>query len=460
MTIVPAPSSAARPAANAPVAAASPLLARPAGQLRGHLAAPGDKSISHRALILGASSVGETTISGLLEAGDVLATAGALSALGAGVERDGALWRLRGRGVGGLSEPDRVLDMGNSGTGSRLLMGLVASHPFISFFCGDASLSRRPMRRVIEPLAEIGATVWSRSGERLPLAIRGADDPLPIEHTLAVASAQVKSAILLAALNAPGLTTVHEPQPTRDHTERMLAHFGAEIACTDRADGGRTISLVGQPELTGQALSVPGDISSAAFPLVAALVIPGSGLTIEGVGVNPLRTGLLDTLAEMGASIRLSNARSLCGEPAADLVVEAGPLQGVEVPAERVPRMIDEFPILAVGAAFADGPTRMNGLAELRVKESDRLAAIVDGLAACGVETESGDDWLVVHGTCGAVRGGAQIAARYDHRIAMAFLVLGTAAREATGVDDATAIATSFPEFVPLMNGLGADIVA
>jgi 3-phosphoshikimate 1-carboxyvinyltransferase len=351
-----------------------------------------------------------------------------------------------------------VLDMGNSGTGARLLMGLVASHPFVSFFCGDASLSARPMRRVIEPLSEMGAMVWSRSGARLPLAVRGADDPLPIEHTLAVASAQVKSAILLAGLNTPGITSVHEPQPSRDHTERMLDYFGAEIVCTDREDGGRTISLVGQPELTGRALSVPGDVSSAAFPLVAALIVPGSRVTIAGVGINPLRTGLLDTLAEMGAGIGIANARSLCGEPAADLEVEATALHGVEVPAERVPRMIDEFPILAVAAACASGTTRMSGLGELRIKESDRLAAIAEGLAACGVRVESGEDWLVVHGSGGMVPGGARIGVRYDHRIAMAFLVLGTAAREAVAVDDASAIATSFPGFVPLMNGIGAAI--
>lgn len=441
-------------------AAAAPLRAEPAGPLRGELTAPGDKSISHRALILGASAVGETTIAGLLEAQDVLATARALAALGADIEREPGLWRVRGRGVGGLAEPDRVLDMGNSGTGARLLMGLVASHPFISFFGGDASLSARPMRRVIEPLEEIGACVWSRTGARLPLALRGAAEPLPIEHTLAVASAQVKSAILLAGLNAPGLTTIHEPQPSRDHTERMLAYFGAEIACAEGDGGGRTISLVGQPELTGRELTVPGDISSAAFPLVAAIIVRGSRLRIDTVGVNPLRTGLLDTLAEMGADVEVANERILCGEPVADLLVAAGPLQGVEVPAERVPRMIDEFPILAVAAAFAAGPTRMSGLAELRVKESDRLAAVAAGLSACGVRTESGKDWLVVHGTGGSVAGGAEVQAHFDHRIAMSFLVLGTAARAPVGIDDATAIATSFPEFVALMNGLGAAIGA
>jgi 3-phosphoshikimate 1-carboxyvinyltransferase len=450
----------ATPASAAGTSPVLPLRAEPAGPLRGRVAAPGDKSISHRALILGASAVGETTIAGLLEAQDVLATARALAALGARIEREPGLWRVRGRGIGGLCEPDRVLDMGNSGTGARLLMGLVASHPFISFFAGDASLSARPMRRVIEPLGEIGACVWSRTGDRLPLAIRGAPDPLPIEHTLAVASAQVKSAILLAGLNAPGLTTIHEPQPSRDHTERMLAHFGAEIACSDGKDGGRTISLVGQPELIGRELTVPGDISSAAFPLVAAILAPGSRLSIDGVGVNPLRTGLLETLAEMGANIEVANGRTLCGEPVADLVVTAGPLHGLEVPAERVPRMIDEFPILAVAAAFAAGPTRMSGLAELRVKESDRLATIAEGLAACGVATESGKDWLVVHGTGGSVAGGAEVQAHFDHRIAMAFLVLGTAARGAVGIDDGSAIATSFPEFVALMNGLGAGIGA
>jgi 3-phosphoshikimate 1-carboxyvinyltransferase len=438
----------------------SGLTSSPIKSLRGLIEAPGDKSISHRALILGASAVGETTISGLLEADDVLATADALRALGAKITCDGPTWRIRGRGVGGLVEPDRVLDLGNSGTGARLLMGLVASHPFTTFFTGDASLRSRPMRRVIDPLSEIGAAVWSRSKARLPLAVRGAHDPLPIDYTLEVASAQVKSAILLAALNTPGRTSVIERARSRDHTERMLAHFGAEIIATDGPNGGRTIMLTGQPELSGRELVVPGDISSAAFLLVAALVVPGSRVTIANVGINPLRTGLLDTLTEMGARIEIADARMVSGEPVADLVVAASDLAAVDVPAERVPRMIDEFPILAVAAACAGGTTRMSGLAELRVKESDRLAAIGDGLAACGVAVEAGPDWLVIRGAGGPPPGGGHVATRFDHRIAMSFLVLGAAAREPIVIDDAAAIATSFPGFVAMMNGLGAAISA
>ncbi len=434
------------------------MTSRPAGALTGHIDAPGDKSISHRALILGASAVGETTVSGLLEAEDVLATADALRALGAVIVGDGGQWRIRGRGVGGLAEPDRLLDMGNSGTGVRLLMGLVASHPFTTFFTGDGSLRSRPMRRVIEPLALMGAAFWSRSRERLPLAVRGALDPLPIDYTQTVASAQVKSAIMLAALNTPGRTSIVEPARSRDHTERMLAYFGAEVGVVDLPDGGRTITIVGQPELGGCALSVPGDISSAAFPLVAALIVAGSRLTIANVGINRLRTGLIETLVEMGGRIAVKDARELSGEPVADLVVEAGDLVGVDVPAERVPRMIDEFPILAVAAACARGRTRMSGLGELRVKESDRLAAIAEGLAACGVAVETGPDWIVIEGADGPPPGGGRIRARHDHRIAMAFLVAGAAAREPVGIDDGSAIATSFPGFAALMNGVGADI--
>lgn len=433
-----------------------PMISRPSGPLAGVVAVPGDKSISHRALILGASAIGETAISGLLEAEDVLATAEAMGRLGADVSRSSEGWRIFGRGVGGLAEPGSVLDMGNSGTGARLVIGLVASHPFTSFFSGDASLSARPMNRVIEPLRRVGATFWSRSGGRLPLAVRGAADPLPIVYTLPVASAQVKSAILLAGLNAPGTTTVVEPQPTRDHTEAMLCHFGAEVETETLADGGRRITLVGQPELTGREVVVPGDFSSAAFPLVAASLIPGSRVTLRNVGVNPLRTGLLETLGDMGARISVTNRRVQAGEPVADLIVEASSLEGVEVPAGRVPAMIDEFPVLAAAAACAGGITRMQGLAELRVKESDRLAAIVRGLTACGILVEIGEDWLVVHGTGGAPPGGGQVTADMDHRIAMAFLVLGMACRAPVRIDDAESMATSFPSFVTLMNGLGA----
>ncbi|MBL8660517.1 MAG: 3-phosphoshikimate 1-carboxyvinyltransferase [Rhodospirillales bacterium] len=434
------------------------MISRPVGALSGRIVTPGDKSISHRALILGASAVGETTVSGLLEAEDVLATATALRALGADCTRSGGQWRIHGRGVGGLAEPDRVLDMGNSGTGARLLMGLVASHPFTTFFTGDASLRGRPMRRVIEPLAEMGAAFWSRSNGRLPLAVRGAVEPLAIDYTQSIASAQVKSAIMLAAMNTPGHTSVVEPARSRDHTERMLTHFGADVSFVDAPDGGRTITLVGQPELGGCAVEVPGDISSAAFPLVGALIIPGSRLALVNVGVNPLRTGLIETLQEMGGRIEAVDARELSGEPVADLVVEAGDLVGVDVPAERVPRMIDEFPILAVAAACARGRTRMSGLGELRVKESDRLAAMVEGLVACGVNAEAGPDWIVIDGVGGALPGGARIRARHDHRIAMAFLVAGAAAREAVAIDDGSAIATSFPGFCALMNEVGADM--
>ena len=314
-----------------------PMISRPTGPLAGAVTVPGDKSISHRALILGASAIGETAISGLLEAEDVLATAEAMGRLGADVSRSSEGWRIFGRGVGGLAQPGSVLDMGNSGTGARLVIGLVASHPFTSFFSGDASLSARPMNRVIEPLRRVGATFWSRSGGRLPLAVRGAADPLPIVYTLPVASAQVKSAILLAGLNAPGTTTVVEPQPTRDHTEAMLCHFGAEVETESLADGGRRITLVGQPELTGREVVVPGDFSSAAFPLVAASLIPGSRVTLRNVGINPLRTGLLETLGDMGARISVTNRRVQAGEPVADLIVEASFLEGVEVPAGRVP---------------------------------------------------------------------------------------------------------------------------
>ena len=435
-----------------------PATSRPAGPLSGTVVVPGDKSISHRALILGASAIGETAITGLLEAEDVLATAEAMRRLGADVSRNGDGWQVFGRGVGGLAEPAAVLDMGNSGTGARLVIGLVASHPFTTFFTGDASLSARPMNRVMDPLRRMGATFWSRSGGRLPLAVRGAEATVPIVYTLPVASAQVKSAILLAALNTPGKTTVIEPQPTRDHTETMLSHFGAEVETEGLADGGRRITLTGQPELTGREVVVPGDVSSAAFPLVAASIVPGSHVILRNVGINPLRTGLLDTLGDMGARISVIGRRTQAGEAVADLVVEAAPLRGVDVPAGRVPAMIDEFPVFAAAAACAAGTTRMNGLAELRVKESDRLAAIANGLDACGVRVETGEDWLVVRGTGGAPPGGGRVTTNMDHRIAMAFLVLGMASREPITVDDATPIATSFPEFAALMNGLGAKI--
>ncbi|MDX9862786.1 MAG: 3-phosphoshikimate 1-carboxyvinyltransferase [Rhodospirillales bacterium] len=435
------------------------LISQRAEALSGGLAVPGDKSVSHRALMLGALAVGETVIEGLLEAEDVLGTAAAVSALGAAVSRgDDGVWRVSGRGVGGLGEPERALDMGNSGTGARLLMGILATHPFTTFMTGDASLCRRPMRRVTEPLAAFGARFVTRSGGRFPVAVIGAVDPLPVTYRSPIASAQVKSAVLLAGLNAPGVTTVIEGRPTRDHTELMLGHFGARVRIGDAGDGARAVSLEGQPELAAAHVRVPGDMSSAAFPLVAAVLIEGSALTLRGVGVNPLRAGLITTLQEMGAAVDLADVRTEAGEPVADLVVRGGRLKGVDVPAERVPSMIDEYPILAVAAACAEGATRLLGVGELRVKESDRLGAMARGLAACGVEVEETADSLVIHGTGRPPRGGARVTVDLDHRIAMAFLVLGMVSREPVGVDDAGPIATSFPGFVGLMNGLGGRI--
>jgi 3-phosphoshikimate 1-carboxyvinyltransferase len=435
-----------------------PLISRPVGALRGVAEIPGDKSVSHRALMLGALAVGTTRITGLLEADDVMATAEAMRRLGAGVRRDGAQWLVQGRGVGGLREPEVALDMGNAGTGVRLAMGIAAGHSFVSFFTGDASLSARPMARVIEPLTRMGAAFVTRSGGRLPLAVRGRADLLPIVYRLPVASAQVKSAVLLAGLHAAGRTTVIEPQPSRDHTERLLRAFGAEVEIDDDADGGRRVTVSGQPELEARPISVPRDPSSAAFALVAALIVGSADIRLPAIGVNPLRIGLIESLQAMGGRIELVDRREQDGEPVADLIARASPLVGIDVPAGRVPAMIDEFPILAVAAACARGPTRMTGLAELRIKESDRLAAIAEGLIACGVAVEIGTDWMVIHGAGGPPPGGARIATRMDHRIAMAFLVLGMASRAAVAVDDSRAIATSFPGFTALMNGLGARI--
>lgn len=437
---------------------------QPATNLSGRIAVPGDKSISHRALMFGGIAVGETVIDGLLEGEDVLSTAAAMEQMGAEVirpDQPGGAWRVYGRGVGGLSEPTDVLDMGNSGTAARLLIGLVAAHPFTTFFTGDASLNGRPMARVIMPLAQMGVGFQTRSEGRMPLAVIGTDQLVPIEYTLPVASAQVKSAILLAGLNTAGQTTVIEPQPTRDHSERMLTHFGATVVTEETPDGGRRITLTGQPEMKGQNVRVPGDVSSAAFPLVAGLIVPGSAVTVTGVGLNPLRAGLIETLKEMGASLTLENERTEAGEPIADITVTAGPLKGIVVPPERAPSMIDEYPVLAMAAACAEGSTRMTGLGELRVKESDRLDAVARGLEACGVSIEEGDDWLVVHGIGGTgnkPKGGATVLAHLDHRIAMSFLVLGMAAETAISVDDATPIATSFPGFMDIMNGIGASI--
>jgi 3-phosphoshikimate 1-carboxyvinyltransferase len=437
----------------------APLTAtRPPAPLAGAVTVPGDKSISHRALMFGALAVGRTEITGLLEGEDVIATAAALRAMGAGIARaENGVWRVVGVGVGGLGEPEDVLDLGNSGTSARLLLGMLATHPLTAFVTGDASLRRRPMRRVIEPLSRFGARFVAREGGRLPLAVTGAADPTPLEYRLPVPSAQVKSAVLLAGLNTPGLTTVIENEPTRDHTERMLRHFGATVRVEDEPGCGRRISVAGQPELRAAPIIVPGDPSSAAFPLVAALIVPGSEIRIENVGLNPSRTGLLATLAEMGADIAFENRREAGGEPVADLRVRAGTLTGTDVPPERAPSMIDEYPILAAAAACARGRTIMRGLAELRVKESDRLAGIAEGLARCGVEVRIEGDDLIVEGTGAPPPGGAEIMTRLDHRIAMAFLVLGLATRDPVRIDDARPIATSFPDFVPLMRRLGAS---
>jgi 3-phosphoshikimate 1-carboxyvinyltransferase len=429
--------------------------------LSGKTRVPGDKSISHRALMLGALAVGRTEISGLLEGDDVLATAAALNALGAAAAPTGdGRWIVDGVGIGGLCEPENLLDLGNSGTSARLLLGILATHRLTAFVTGDASLRRRPMSRVVEPLSRFGARFLSREGGRLPLAVTGAAEPIPIEYRLPVPSAQVKSAVLLAGLNTPGATTVIEPQGTRDHTERMLRHFGAKVATEPAEGGGKRITVEGFPELAAAPITVPGDVSSAAFPLVAALLVPGSEVTIEGVGLNPLRAGLLECLREMGADITLVNQRDEGGEPVADLRARAGSLTGADIPAERAPRMIDEYPVLAVAAACARGRTVMRGLGELRVKESDRLAAIAAGLDSCGVRVTVDGDTLIVEGDGGPPEGGATIAAQLDHRIAMAFLVLGLATRQPVGIDDGAPIATSFPNFVTLINGLGGAIAA
>lgn len=409
--------------------------------------------------MLGGVAVGETHVDGLLEGEDVLATADAMRALGAQITRDDSgHWTIVGRGVGGLIEPGQILDMGNSGTAVRLLIGLVSTQLFSTTFTGDESLNSRPMERVMGPLRQMGARFTSRSGGRLPITVEGTEMIVPIEYELPMASAQVKSAILLAGLNAPGKTTVIEPQPTRDHSERMLQHFGAEVVSENLSGGGKRITLTGQPELEGRNIIVPADISSAAFPMVAALIVPGSNLLLRNVGTNPLRAGLITTLQEMGGKISLENKRGEDGEPLADLRIEASSLKGIRVPASRAPSMIDEYPVLAVAASVAEGTTHMEGLAELRVKESDRLAAMAKGLTACGVRVEETEDTLTVHGSLGGVRGGATIAADLDHRIAMAFSVLGMVSKTPVTIDDGSPIATSFPGYTDLMNGLGANI--
>jgi 3-phosphoshikimate 1-carboxyvinyltransferase len=436
-----------------------PLTARGARPLAGRVRVPGDKSISHRALILGALAVGRTTVTGLLEGEDVLATGEAMRRLGASVARTGpGAWVIDGVGVGGFKAPDQTLDFGNSGTGCRLVMGAVAGCPVTATFDGDASLRRRPMRRILEPLVRMGATVvQAAEGDRLPVWLAGARDPIPIEYATPVPSAQVKSAVLLAGLAAPGHTVVIESEATRDHTETMLTHFGADVRVEPHGPHGRRITLVGQPELTAAPVTVPADPSSAAFPLVAALLVPGSDVVLADVMTNPLRTGLFTTLREMGAAIEEVAVRRDGGEAMADLRVRASDLVGVEVPAERAPAMIDEYPVLAVAAAFARGTTVMRGLKELRVKESDRLAATADLLRVNGVSvTIEGDD-MIVEGR-GRAPGGGLVATHMDHRIAMSALVMGLASEAPVAVDDAAFIATSFPGFVDTMRGLGADI--
>ena len=436
-----------------------PLTARHGGPVQGRVRVPGDKSISHRALILGALTVGETTISGLLEGEDVLHTADAMRALGARVEHAGDNgWRVHGVGVGGFAQPARALDFGNSGTGCRLVIGAVAGAPVTATFDGDDSLRSRPMRRVLDPLEKMGARIVQvTDGGRLPLTVHGAADPIPIVYELPVPSAQLKSAVLLAGLAAPGETTVIEAEATRDHTERLLKHFGAKVSSKPHGDHGRRIVLQGQPELEPANVLVPADPSSAAFPLVAALIVPGSELIVEAVMTNPLRTGLLTTLREMGASIEALEKRDDSGEEVADLRVRTSALKGVDVPPERAPSMIDEYPILAIAASFAEGITRMRGLKELRVKESDRLVATADMLRANGVAVEIEGDDLIVQGK-GRPGGGGEVKTHMDHRIAMAALMMGLASENAVRIDDSAVIATSFPGFVDLMRSIGADL--
>ncbi|KQT52553.1 MULTISPECIES: 3-phosphoshikimate 1-carboxyvinyltransferase [unclassified Aureimonas] len=441
---------------------ARPMRAKRGAALAGRAKVPGDKSISHRAFLFGGIAAGRTRVTGLLEGEDVLATGRAMRAMGARIEREGEAWIIDGVGNGCLLEPDGVLDFGNAGTGVRLTMGLVGPYDFGATFVGDASLSRRPMGRVLDPLREMGVQVAGRTGDRLPLSVRGPRVAAPITYRVPMASAQVKSAVLLAGLNAPGITTVVEPIMTRDHTEKMLDGFGATVSVETDAAGVRTIRLEGQGRLVGVPdFVVPGDPSSAAFAVVAAAIVPGSDVTVENVLMNPTRTGLVQTLIEMGASIEVLNERISGGETVADLRVRHAELSGVEVPEDRAPSMIDEYPVLAVAAAFARGTTIMRGLDELRVKESDRLAAVAAGLAANGIDHEEGRDWLTVTGRPdGAGLGGGTVATHLDHRIAMSFLVLGLAAEKPVTVDDSTMIATSFPEFVGLMGGLGADLEA
>ena len=435
-----------------------PMQSRAGGPLSGTAEVPGDKSVSHRSLILGALSVGQTNITGLLEGEDILDTAKAMASFGADVERIGdGEWRVNGVGVGGFAEPEDVIDCGNAGTGVRLIMGAMSTSPITATFTGDASLRSRPMGRITDPLGLFGAQSVGRDKGMLPLTMVGARDPMPVRYTSPHPSAQIKSAVLLAGLNTPGKTVLIEKEKTRDHTERMLKGFGAEIE-TVETDEGFEITLTGQPELKAQDIAVPRDPSSAAFPVCAALIVEGSEIVLPNIGLNPTRAGLFTTLIEMGADITFENEREEGGEPVADLRVKASKLKGIEVPEERAPSMIDEYPILSAVAAFAEGKTVMRGVKELRVKECDRIDAMARGLEAQGVKIEEGEDFLIVHGQSGEVKGGGTAKTFIDHRIAMSFLCMGLATKEPVSVDDGAAIATSFPIFQELMTKLGADI--
>ncbi|KXU29792.1 3-phosphoshikimate 1-carboxyvinyltransferase [Sphingobium sp. 22B] len=435
-----------------------PMTFTAAPALSGSIAVPGDKSISHRSLMLSALAVGESRVEGLLEGEDVLATAAAMRAMGADIRRDAdGIWHIHGVGVGGLLQPESALDMGNSGTSTRLLMGLVASHAITATFVGDASLSKRPMARVTDPLSRMGTSFTTSPGDRLPLTMRGACPAVPLDYRLPVASAQVKSAILLAGLNTPGITRVVEPIPTRDHSERMLKGFGADLDVEVESDGTRIITLKGEAELHPQSIIVPGDPSSAAFPMVAALLVPGSNVTIANVGLNATRAGLVDLLREMGGDIVIENPREVGGEPVGDLVITASTLRGVEPDPARAPSMIDEYPVAFIAAALAQGRSIFRGLEELRVKESDRIATMAAGLRAIGVQVEELEDGIVIEGSGGApLPGGGPVATKLDHRIAMSFAVAGLVSSNGVTIDDMRPVATSFPGFTALLQSLGA----
>ena len=431
--------------------------------LLGSIEVPGDKSISHRALILGALAIGKTKITGLLEGEDVIATAVAMRQLGAIIEpgqKDGFRnWTVIGRGVGGLSEPEQILNMGNSGTAARLLLGLLATHSFETTMIGDKSLSSRPMERVMAPLRDIGCNFISRSGGKLPITTIGTINALPSDLTLKIPSAQIKSALLLAGLNSPGITRIIEKNPSRDHTEKMLKYFGAEIDVIINDDGSREILLKGYPELEGKNLNIPGDISSAAFLIVAAVITPGSDLTLKNIGINPLRVGLLDSLREMGANITIHNVKNSINEPSADIHVVHSPLNGVVIPSSRAPMMIDEYPILSIAASVAEGETSFEGIGELRVKESDRLKAISEGLEVCGIKIHSTKTSLRIFGRGSPPLGNGLVHSYLDHRIAMSFLILGLVSDNPIEIDDESPIKTSFPNFITLMNSIGGQIM-